>query len=107
MEVGYNDLARFKRISELLQISLRRLNLSWSHHFELSSIKQLKEVKGKLTLSDIPDMDKIQEFLSMAEKDNLSIRDLRELINQYKRRQQEENKGPRFPQGLIKIVTIL
>ena len=49
-----------------------------------------KTKKTKMRLSDKPDIDKIQEMLAMAEKDNLSIRDLREAVNQYKRRQQDE-----------------
>lgn len=60
-------------------MSRRRDNLTWGHHYEIASLKKLKEVKGKLTLSDDPDMDKIQELLSMAEKENLSVRDLREV----------------------------
>jgi N6-adenosine-specific RNA methylase IME4 len=44
----------------------------------------------KMRLSDEADMNKMQEMLTMAEKENLSVRDLRERVNQYKRRQQEE-----------------
>jgi hypothetical protein len=52
--VPYNDLARFKRVSEQFEISRRQLNLTYSHHIEVASIKQITEVKGKLTLSEKP-----------------------------------------------------
>ena len=42
--LDYQTLARLKRISELFEISRRRLNLSWSHHFEVASIKQTEIV---------------------------------------------------------------
>ena len=130
-------MQNFKSISDSFQISLRNENLTWNHHKEVSSIKQLEivysenqsplqeisdkgtptkhtktikqvtsskeasEVKGKMRLSDKPDMPKIQEFLIRAEKEKLSVRELREVINQYKRRQQEEirlyNEPKKYP----------
>ena len=137
--LGYDkgSLQNFKSISDSFQISLRNENLTWNHHKEVSSIKQLEivysenqsplqeisdkgtptkhtktikqvtsskeasEVKGKMRLSDKPDMPKIQEFLIRAEKEKLSVRELREVINQYKRRQQEEirlyNEPKKYP----------
>ena len=44
-----------------------------------------EDENGKLILSDKPDMDKIQEFLSKAEKENFSVRDLRKAVKRYRR----------------------
>ena len=47
-----------KRLSEFFEIKDRSLNLSWRHHHETASIKQIEEdAKGKLRLSKKPDME--------------------------------------------------
>jgi len=99
LDMDYNYLSRLKRISEIFENSIRILNLSFNHHFEVSSLKLIEEdKKGKLKLSDNPDKEKMQEFLNKAEKEKLSIRDLREQIKTYKRRQQEEIRLANEPQ---------
>lgn len=92
----YNVLARYLRISALFEISLRKLNLTWAHHNEVSSIKQTEKEynkegapTGKLEVSKEPDMEQIQALLSKAEKEKWSVRDLREAVRKYKEEQQE------------------
>jgi len=46
--IGYNELARFKRLSEVFEIRQRCLSLSFGHHYEVASLKQIKEKKGDL-----------------------------------------------------------
>jgi len=94
---GYQYLAKHKKLAELFEIS-NRLLISWTHHLEVMSLKQIVEVKGKLKLSDKPDKEKMQEFLEKAEKENLSVRELRELISRYKRQQDEEIRLANMPE---------
>lgn len=93
----YQNVAKFSRLSQLYEIKRRRLNLGFNHHYEAASIKQTEEIyddegnpTGKLKVSkDEPDMDKIQELLETAEKERLSVRDLREKVRKHKEEQQE------------------
>jgi len=48
---GYQYLAQQKNLAELFEIIDRSINLSWKHHYEVASIKQIEEIKGKLKLS--------------------------------------------------------
>jgi len=84
------SLMTFKSISEKYEILLRNKILSWSHHKEVASIKQIEEIADKLELSKKPDKEKMQELLKQAEKDNLSVRELKGLVEEYKRNQQEK-----------------
>ena len=99
--VPVNTLWKLKNISDKFEICRRRQNLAYAHHVEVASLKQIKEVRGKLGLTDIPDHEKMQEFLSKSEKETWSVRALREAIGIYKRRQQEEirlaNEPERYP----------
>lgn len=92
LEQSRQHLEKQKYIAELFEITLRSVNLSWNHHYEVASIKRIKQNKKtkKLKLSDKPDKEKMQELLKKAEKENLSVRELREVVNIHKRRQQEE-----------------
>ena len=84
-------LENLKQISDKFEITLRNVNSTWSHHKEISSIKQIEELKnGKLKLSDEPDKEKMQWFLAKSEKDNWSVRFLREQIQKHKINQQKE-----------------
>jgi hypothetical protein len=105
--VGFNSsvLMNLKSIADSFKISLRNENLTWSHHKEVSSLKLIKEdKKGKLKLSNEPDKEKMQWFLDKAEKENLSVRALREQVNQYKRRQQEEIRLANEPEKFAIIL---
>jgi len=90
--LGYSSQALndFKSIAEKLEVSCRHEVLSFQHHKEVASLKLIVEDKDKLKLGNDTDYDKIQEFLSIAEKDSLSVRDLRDSVSTYKRRQQDE-----------------
>lgn len=60
----YNNAARSKRVSEAVEISRRRLNLSWNHHHEVA-----------------PFEPKVQdEYLDLAEKNEWSVAELRKRI---------------------------
>jgi len=88
--IGYNELARFKRIAEQFEIRQRCLNLSYAHHYEVASLKRIEEKEdGTLELSEQTDTEKIQKFLSDAEKENISVRELREKVRKYKEEQRE------------------
>lgn len=88
LEIKY--LQNIKQVADKYEFTHRCVNLSYAHHFELISIKKIIENKhSKLELSDEIDMDKIQEFLNKAEKEKLSVRELRQLVSEYKREQQE------------------
>ena len=43
--ITYNDLARFKRMSESFEICKRLHNLTWGHHYEVASIKKTEIVE--------------------------------------------------------------
>jgi len=59
--IGKHELSRFKRIADLFEIGQRCPNLSFAHHYELASLKQVKELEdSKLELSDEPDTKKMQ-----------------------------------------------
>jgi len=91
IEYDKRTLEGFKYIAEKYEITLRNVNLSWQHHKEVSSIKKTHRPEtGKWEISKEPDNDKIQEFLHKAEKENLSIRELRVVIKEYKNTQQRE-----------------
>lgn len=88
IEVG--KLKQYKSTSDNLETCLRKHLLTWSHHYELLSIKKIiQNETGKYELSKDIDMDKIQDFLNKAEKDKLSVRELRNVVSDYKREQQE------------------
>jgi len=102
--IDTNYLMRFKRIAQTFEISKRLLNLSFGHHFEVASIKQITEINGKLKISDKPDTDKIQKFLVLAEKNAWSTRELREAVKQFKRRQEEEIRLANEPEKFSVIL---
>lgn len=86
----YQYLSQCKNLSERFQIIDRSINLSWRHHYEVTSIKQVEELEdGKLQESKEPDKEKIRELLALAEKKDLSVKDLRDQVKQYKRQQIE------------------
>lgn len=78
-------------MSEKFPLLMRINNLSWNHYREVSSIKTIgTDNKGKLYLTDKPNNEAMQKLLEQAEAEKLSIRELANVVSQYKRRQQEE-----------------
>jgi hypothetical protein len=64
-------------MSDQFELLRRRNNLSFYHHCEVASLKQIAEgTDGKLHLSDEPDKDKIAELLGQAEKHKWSVVEL-------------------------------
>ena len=64
-------LEGLKQIADRFEITLCNVNLQWSHHKEVASIKKIEEIttgkdKGKLQLSDETDYEKISELLERA-----------------------------------------
>jgi len=99
LDVSYNYLARQKRIAEMFEFSSRLLNLSFEHYYEISSIKKIEQKKdGKLELSKEPDKEKMQELLKKAEKENLSVKELGEIVKRYKRQQDEKIRLANAPE---------
>lgn len=91
LDCSEGDLRNMKSLAERFQLSVRTDKLSWRHHYEIASLKQIESSNnGKLHLSDKSDHSKMQEFLKRAEVEKWSVRDLKEAVTQYKRRQDEE-----------------
>ncbi len=85
------SLQELKQISDRFQITERTVNLPWSAHKEVAFIKTLAtDKKGHLQRSDSHDMEKAQELLAKAEKEDWSVRDLRGAVAEHVRRQDEE-----------------
>ena len=97
-------LQNLKSLSDQFEFSRRREVLSWGHHAEVSPIKQIEETNGKLKLSDKPDKDKMQEFLALTEQASWSVRDLREAVTTYKRRQLDEIRLANEPEKFAVIL---
>ncbi len=99
LEQGRQHLVKQKYTAELFELTHRCVNLSWVHHYEVSSIKKIKEKKdGKLELSKESDKEKMQELLKKAERGNLSVRELGEVVKQYKRQQDEKIRLANAPE---------
>jgi len=91
--LGYQEqsMKQFKILADSFDIKFRRLNLSWAHHQEVASLKTIEEDEDdKLSMSGDTDYETIAEMLTWAEKEGASVRDLRDSVQQYKRRQKEE-----------------
>lgn len=81
----------FKSIADKFQISCRHEKLTFQHHKEVASLKKThRPDTGKWKVSNEPDTDKMQEFLGKAEKEKLSVRELRDAVKKHKQRQDEE-----------------
>lgn len=92
-------LRNLKALSVLFELYNRLYNCSWRHYQEVASIKKTKEKKsGKLELSKEPDIEKMQDFLKKAEKANLSVRELGEIVKRYKRQQDEKIRLANAPE---------
>lgn len=89
LRVGQSQLKTLKSTSIHIELCLRKHELSWSHHYEVVSLKQIEEKSGKLQLSTKPDQDKMQEFLAKAEKNGWSVRELRDQVKTYRTHQEQ------------------
>jgi len=91
LDVDEQQLRRFKMLSSRFELLQRCNNLSYAHHYEVASIKRVEVAEdGTLNESDDTDYEKISEFLSKAEKEGLSVRELREKVSIYKAQQKEK-----------------
>jgi hypothetical protein len=94
--IEQRTLEDLKRISNLFEITLRHVNLTWSHHREVASLRTIETVKdkklpqGRMQWSNKPDHEKMQEFLIKAEKKEWSVRELRAEVETYKRNKELE-----------------
>lgn len=87
--VSEGDLRNMKSLADRFPLSVRTDKLSWRHHYEVASIKELsRDDDGKLHLSDATDYEKIAELLAQAEKEKLSVRELRDAVRRHKEWQQ-------------------
>jgi len=78
-------LRQFRMLADNMPLLRRRNNLTWGHHREVASLKTIREREdGQLELSGETDYEKIEEFLTWAEKEKASVRDLREKIRKHK-----------------------
>ena len=85
------SLQELKQIADRFQITERTVNLTWSHHKEVASLKKIDRAEDKeWQLSDETDKEKISELLKKAEKEKLSVRALRDIVQEYKTNQNRE-----------------
>ena len=78
-------LENLKQIADRFEITHRCVELSWAHHREVASVKEIHEdIEGKLFLSDEADQKKIAEFLADAEKHSWSLFELRAQVRAHK-----------------------
>ncbi|GAI72168.1 unnamed protein product, partial [marine sediment metagenome] len=91
--LGYEQktLREFKSLSDRFELSVRTDKVLWRHHYEVASLKKTyRPETDKWEVSDEPDTDKMQEFLKRAEEEKLSVRELRDIVSQFKANQQRE-----------------
>ena len=81
--IDSRTLENIKQTSSKFQITLRNVNVTYNHHVAVSSVKKPQFIDNKMSWSDEHDMEKAQELLIRAEKENLSVRDLRQAVQQY------------------------
>jgi len=94
--LGYQYLSQQKNLSELFEFIDRSINLSWRHHYEVASIKEIETIKdkklkqGRMQWSKKPDKQKMNEFLVEAEAKEWSVKDLKSKVDQYKQDKERE-----------------
>lgn len=91
-------LRQYASLSSQFKLLARTNNLSYRHHYEVASIKQILKRSGKLELSDKPDKDKIAELLIRAEKQGWSVVKLREQVRAYKEWQRQHIAAANEPE---------
>ena len=104
LNYDYQHFAKLKYMAELFKFTQRCVNLTWAHHYEVSSLKLVETVKdmklpqGRMQWSDKPDHKKIKEFLKKAELKGWSVRELRAEVETYKRNKENEFNLHNSPQ---------
>ena len=91
LDIPSNKLEQYATIARRFKnLRQRKFSLTYTHHYEVASLKTIAEDKdGKLHLSDETDYDKIDELLTKAEKEKLSVKALRDEVRKHKEEQQE------------------
>lgn len=84
-DYAYQTLRDDKWVASKIELSLRKDNLSFSHHVRVADL----------------DPEDQKYWLDKAEEENLSVRELRKEINKWKKEQVEI---PPLPEGIYKIV---
>ena len=94
-----STLRTFASIAGRFELLLRNNKLTYNHHKEAGSIKQIaQDKKGKLYLSDKADKDTIAELLGKAEKQGWSVVQLREQVRAYKEWQRQHIAAANEPE---------
>ena len=97
-----DTLRSHSSIASRFELCLRKHKLTYYHHKEVASVKEIHEdIQGKLFLSDVADQKKIAEFLKDAEKHGWSVVDLRAQVRAHKEWQRAHiaaaNEPEKFP----------
>ena len=80
-----DSLRAYASLAGRFQLCNRLHSLTWKHHREVASVKEIHEdIQGKLFLSDVADQKKIAELLGDAEKHGWSVVDLRAQVRAHK-----------------------
>ena len=89
----------FVWMAKTFEFSCRQENLSFGHHTEVASVKQIAtDSAGKLCLSDEPDTEKIGELLTNAERQRQSVVELREAVRSHKEWQRQHIAAANEPE---------
>ncbi len=81
------------------ELSLRKDKLTYNHHKEVASLKEIHEdKKGKLFQSDEADQEKIAELLGKAEAKGWSVVQLREQVRAHKEWQRQHIAAANEPE---------
>ena len=89
----------FVWMAKTFEFSCRQENLSFGHHTEVASVKQIAtDSAGKLCLSDEPDTEKIAELLANAERQRQSVVELREQVRSHKEWQRQHIAAANEPE---------
>lgn len=93
-------LENLKQISDRFEITHRCVDLTWAHHRETASLKQIVTGNnGLLSLSEKePDKEKIAELLTLAEKKEWSVVELREQVREHKEWQRQHIAAANEPE---------
>jgi len=80
-----------KSLADRFELSCRYERVSYTHHEVVSSLKKLDRSEDKdWKLSNETDTEKIQALLKKAEKEKLSVRELRNIVQEHKTNQNRE-----------------
>ena len=81
--LDYDTLATYKRISQIFEFTPRGVNLSWSAHREIASAPSEKQ----------------NELLQKADKEELTSREIREMV-----REMKKLPTPELPKGKYQVI---